>query len=440
MGSEHTLYPKESPWKRGREEYFAPQGGYFKIMKNHVTEKFDDRKYVNMDIDINTKRAALKVSPSVVGLVASLGKKTIFMASGTVIESSTDLKGGYLNTIVTSASLIVSYDGETVNLIRCFEDETKIEVHLADESIYEGQIVAYDIHFNIAIVRIHTHAPVPVVTLKPFDDSISIDPREIRRSEDMFHLRPHSDMFNLSPGDLVVAIGRHSDQSTLMVAPGVFSLDSCGFDCDELMMASCRISKSGIGGPLINFYGDIIGFNFYHELFTPFLPVNIVSKCLEHFKIHRNFSRPLIEMEVTNLYAAPINKLEHVIQNFPNIYKGVLVENVISDSHADHSGVLQDDIIVACDSIPVLGVLEFFRMAWDKTGKEPLELLVIRKGSPAFVKINMVVEEATEDEFNSWPLPKESLERVGRVRARPEDNVELVQNVRRTIRRRGVGL
>jgi len=44
--------------------------------------------------------------------------------------------------------------------------------------------------------------------------------------------------------------------------------------------------KIGIGGPLINDNGEVIGMNFYHDKYTPFLPVNIASKCLDHLKCH----------------------------------------------------------------------------------------------------------------------------------------------------------
>lgn len=391
---QYVDYLKDSPWKRGRDEVLIPpRQGLWVFQTNKKSEVFDDMKYANMDIDIHTKRATLRVSASVVRLVSSVGGQRIFFASGTIIESCQHASGRYLNTILTSASLIPpSSDG------------IKVEVGLFDGSVYQGFDIEYDLHYNIAVVHICTRRQLQVATLRSFDDSLSIDPMEIC-SDDKHRVSSNSDLINLSPGGRVIAVGR-CRCFYLMVAPGVLSLDRCKLDCKELMMANCQITLNGIGGPLINLYGEVIGFNFYQEFFTPFLAVNIVSKCLDHFKRHGRFFRPWVGMEATNLYAARIDKLEHIIQNYQNIFKGVIVENVIPGSHAHHSGILEDDVIVSCDGTAISGFLEFFNKVWDKTGGGPLELLVIRKGSPGFLKINMVVEEASPDKLHSWPLPE----------------------------------
>lgn len=40
--------------------------------------------------------------------------------------------------------------------------------------------------------------------------------------------------------------------------------------------------------------------------------------------------RPWLGMEVTNLYAADVDILEKIVQKFPNVFKGVIVEEVSS--------------------------------------------------------------------------------------------------------------
>ncbi|XP_028102099.1 putative protease Do-like 14 [Camellia sinensis] len=96
---------------------------------------------------------------------------------------------------------------------------------------------------------------------------------------------------------MVVAIGHSCGRThALMAASGKFSLDCCKFDCKELFRANCIIAKSGIGGPLINRYGEVIGVNFYDDVCTPFLPINIVSKCLSRFKKNGKSRRPWLGM------------------------------------------------------------------------------------------------------------------------------------------------
>lgn len=41
--------------------------------------------------------------------------------------------------------------------------------------------------------------------------------------------------------------------------------------------------QKGVGGPLMDLDGNIIGMNFYDKKGTPFLPGFIVLKCLQHF-------------------------------------------------------------------------------------------------------------------------------------------------------------
>ncbi|KAI8021670.1 putative protease Do-like 14 [Camellia lanceoleosa] len=397
-----------SPWKRKRPE---SRGLYYKITVHSFWEKFDDYTYANMDLDIDTKKTALKASPSVVSVVSLTGGNALFMGSGTIIDCE-NVNGTYFSTILTSASLLRS-SAE----LEAVPEDIKIDVYVSDGKLFEGRVFAYDFHFNIAFIKIESNATLPTASLRLLEDSISIDPNDIPGS-DSFQLRPHSNVSKLCPGDIVVAVGRFFDAPyNLMAARGQFSLDCCKFDCKELFRANCKISKCGIGGPLINHYGEVIGVNFYDSLCTPFLPINIVSKCLEHFKKYGNFCRPWLGMEMTNLYAASVDKLERIIQKFPNIVKGVLVEKVIKESPAEHAGICQGDVIVRCSENFVQSILEFYGIIWDKVGKS-VEVVVIRERSDALLNLTMVVDETSADKFNRWPLPKRSMAHVGRIRGR----------------------
>ncbi|CAL5435185.1 unnamed protein product [Camellia sinensis] len=395
-----------SPWKRKRPE----REGSFVIPRHSIGERFDHFVYANMDVDIDTKRAALKASPSVVCLTSlTVQGGKMFACSGTIIECE-DVNGTFISTILTSATLLRS----PIDDANAILDDIKVDVYVMNDNPFNGHVIAYDFHFNIATISIETDVALPTAIIRPLDDSISVDPSEISGAGDnevaykSFQLHRHSNLFRLCPGDMVVAIGRSCGRTRdLMAAPGKFSLDCCKFDCKELF-------RSGIGGPLINRYGEVIGVNFYDDVCTPFLPINIVSQCLLQFKKNRKSRRPWLGLVMTNLYAASVGKLEKIISKF-NISKGVLVEEVIKGSPAERAGILDGDVIVQCGKKVVQGFLEFYNIIWKKVGKT-VGVIVIRESYAARLYLEVFVDETRADKVNRWPVPEKCNASVGRIR------------------------
>ncbi|XP_058223988.1 putative protease Do-like 14 [Rhododendron vialii] len=361
------------------------------------------------DIPTEFKGAIVDASAAVVSLVpdAGPGGETMFAGSGTIIACE-DVNGTYTSTILTSATLLRSTESNDI------QEDIEVNVYLADGKSMKGRVSAHDFHFNIATISITSDVPLPTASLRPLDDSISIDPNhpseiicpeENEIASQSFQLHRHSDSFKICPGDTVVALGRHCGGThSLWTALGKFSIDRCGFDCKELFRANCLILKSGIGGPLVNRHGEVIGVNFYDADCTPFMPINIVSKCLKRFQENRPSRQPWLGMELTNLYAARIGKLEKVISRF-NISKGVLVEKVIKGSPAEQAGILRGDIIVQCGKKYVQGFLEFYDIIWKKVGKS-VEVVVVRESSPAPLNLKVFVDKTSRDKVNRWPVPK----------------------------------
>lgn len=383
-----------NPWSRKRRATQRTGHGY-KGPRHSFNEMFGNLAEDNIYLDVDTKRAALIASPFVVSLVSHTGGKAFFWGSGTIIECE-DVDGAYLSTVLTSASLLRSPSESNA-----IADDIKIDVCFSDGKLFEGHVFTYDFHYNFATIKIKSDAAMPTASVRRLDDSISID-----RSKESFQLQPHSELFHLCPGEAVVAVGRYYKKPYyIMAASGKFSLASFEFDCRELLTVNCKISKCGIGGPLINYHGEVIGVNFYEKLCTPFLPINLVSKCLEQFKAYGKFCRPRLGVEMINLYSASLGMLEKIIEKVPNISKGVLVEKVTKGSPAESAGLFFGDVIVQCDNIIVRSLLELHDIIFDKVGKS-VELAVIREGG-AHLKLDMMVEETGPDEFNRWPLPEE---------------------------------
>ncbi|KAG5538542.1 hypothetical protein RHGRI_019204 [Rhododendron griersonianum] len=318
-----------------------------------------------MELDIDTKRAALKASPSVVSVV------------------SYKVNGTYTSTILTSTTLLGSSPESNT-----LQDDIKVNVFLVDGKSFTGRVSAYDFHFNIATICITSDVALPTACLRPLDVSIPIYPSDC-----------NSNSFRLGSGDMVVAIGRCGKTHELIAAPGKFSPKSCKLDCVELLRSTCIISKSGFGGPLINCHGEVIGINFYDKICTPFLPVNIVSKCLRRFRENWKPCRPWLGMELTNLYTATIGKLDKVFSKF-NISRGVLVKKVINGSPAEQAGILHGDIIVQCGEKEVQSSLEFYDIIWEKV-RLTEEVVVLRESSAARLNLKLFVDETIPDKVNS---------------------------------------
>ncbi|XP_050215683.1 putative protease Do-like 14 [Mercurialis annua] len=374
-------------WRQRRDDYRELSGYY--ILHNSFHRKFKILEYNNYT-DLSVKNAALAVAPSVVSIIFSSGEEKFFWASGVVIECD-HVNGAFVCVILTSASplRLDAYKN-------CLPGEFKVEVILPGGDLCCGDIIAYDQYFNICAIEIESTAPLPTANLRCLDDSITFDGSS-----------GHSNSFKVFPGDTLVALGRfHDEPFEVMTAPGKFSVESCRLDCEELLRVNCITTKCGIGGPMINLYGEVVGINFYAQNCTPFLPTNVVCKWWEHFKSCREYVPPLLGVQVKRLFAAVVDKVEKIVREFPDISNGVIVEEVTPGSPAALAGICPNDVIVELGGKDVRSCLELFEMMWDKAGKR-VDLVLLRASNSARLDLSMVVGAVRADQLYSWPLPEE---------------------------------
>lgn len=90
----------------------------------------------------------------------------------------------------------------------------QFHVYLSDGKLREGDMSAYDLHYNVASITVESALALPIASLKHLDDSISISPSEIQcKGEKSSVLHPHSDLFSICPGDTVIALGRFFERT-----------------------------------------------------------------------------------------------------------------------------------------------------------------------------------------------------------------------------------
>ncbi|KAJ6956847.1 protease Do-like 14 isoform X2 [Populus alba x Populus x berolinensis] len=357
-------------------------------------EMFDVRS-VNKDLDIDSKIAALKVSLSVVCLLSRTGGKNLCRCSGTVVECEHKQESGgggggggeFVATILTSANLLrfPAYSRYTF-----LAPDITVEVYLSKGKPLKGEVLGYDFHYNLAIIKITTDYPLPTAILTDIDVSMPLTPTPLLIDSKPFGLRPHtvdSSLFKLRGGDKVIALARTHTCHCLLVESG---------------MQNQTWTSVYIGGPLINCDGEVIGIVFHDDGYAAFLPINIASRCLQLLKRDRGVCHPWLGMTLTNSCAAKASVMEEIIQKFPHISNGIIVKDVMKGSPAAHAGIVSKDIIVECYGEGVRCSLEFCRMVWNRVSQS-VEMVVMRPSSSKPVKLIMVADELKPASYN-WQV------------------------------------
>ncbi|CAM0952313.1 unnamed protein product [Alopecurus aequalis] len=102
--------------------------------------------------------------------------------------------------------------------------------------------------------------------------------RSFRILQDRFNYRTRRD-------PKVVAVGRCFESGVLMATCGRRTDWSGMLDYRDLRYSSCKITKAGIGGPLVDFSGRFVGMNFYDKkIGTPFMFRDCIIRVLAHFE------------------------------------------------------------------------------------------------------------------------------------------------------------
>ncbi|XBH94076.1 hypothetical protein VPH35_084913 [Triticum aestivum] len=129
-----------------------------------------------------------------------------------------------------------------------------IEVCLPNKFRVVGILNFYNLHYNIALIDIIGYW----------------DPHAIQISE-----HPVTSFMD------VIVVGCLFAYHKLMAVEGkVLIGKQSELDCTELCVSTCKITKVGFGGPLIDTDGNFVGMNFYDEEETPFLLRDVIHRLL----------------------------------------------------------------------------------------------------------------------------------------------------------------
>uniref|UniRef100_A0ACD5ZCZ0 Uncharacterized protein n=1 Tax=Avena sativa TaxID=4498 RepID=A0ACD5ZCZ0_AVESA len=323
------------------------------------------------------RKVALLASRSVVGLSSFSDEKRIRVCSGCVISSNGST---YTTKILTSATLV-----RILNANNSVIPDVKIKVCLPNGQISDGSISMVDFHFNIAIVEVKSDHKLPEAILV-------------------------SDV--IKRGD-VLAIGRLYDHGGVMCAQGEIRKQASTFECPELLVSSCRTTMAGVGGPLVNSDGHVVGINFYGEDHTPFLSTSVILRCLKHWRKYGKIIRPWLGILYKPLEMLPIRVLERCAY----VGKGLYISNVAKGSPADAAGVCVGDVLVECAGKVLNTVPKFSAMLMDMCKEHmdgdtlrsnvSVEVVVRKQSDGSIERKTMSADVLSEFNYYRWvdPLP-----------------------------------
>ncbi|KAB2018701.1 hypothetical protein ES319_D08G247600v1 [Gossypium barbadense] len=313
--------------------------------------------------------AAAKIAPAVVNLSVQQdlnGFTTVrSMCSGTIIDAD--------GTILTCAHGVVDSQG------RQLTTKGKIDVTLQDGRTFEGTVVNSDLHSDIAIVKIKSKTPLPTAKL--------------------------GSSSKLRPGDWVIAMGTPLSLQNTVTAGIVSCVDRKSSDLGlggmrrEYLQTDCAINAGNSGGPLVNIDGEIVGVNIMKVAAADGLsfsiPIDSVSKIIEHFKKSGRVIRPWLGLKMLDLNELIISQLKERDSKFPDVEKGILVPMVTPGSPADRAGFHPGDVVIEFDGKPVQSIKEIVEIMDDRIGK-PLNV-VVKRANNEVVKLTVIPEEANPD-------------------------------------------
>ncbi|KAK1611991.1 hypothetical protein QYE76_035664 [Lolium multiflorum] len=254
------------------------------------------------------KIVAVRASRSIVGLSSFSDGKRIRVCSGCVVASN-----GSSDTtkILTSATLVRSLS--TSNSVI---PDVKIKVCLPNAHILDGSISMVDFHYNIAVIEVNSDQKLPEAVL----------------------------VTDVIERGAVLAIGRFYDHGGVMCAQGEIRKQASSVECAELLVSSCHTTMAGVGGPLVNYSGHVVGINFYGENHTPFLSTAVIIRCLDHWESYGKIIRPWL-----GLFYTPVDMLPlRVLEKCTYVDEGFYISKVAKGSPADVAGLCTGDVLIKC--------------------------------------------------------------------------------------------
>lgn len=295
-----------------------------------------------------------KIAPAVVHIELFLKHplfgRTIPLASGSGFVMSEN------GLIVTNAHVVSSNTQVT--------GQQNLKVQMQNGDVYEASIKDIDKKSDIATIKIHPQAKLPVLFLGHSAD--------------------------LRPGEFVVAIGSpfalQNTVTTGIVSTAQRDGKELGLrDSDmDYIQTDAIINYGNSGGPLVNLDGEVIGINTLKVAagISFAIPSDRITRFLndsldKHSKDTRPIKKRFIGIRMLTITPGLIEELKQQNPDFPDVSSGIYVHEVVPHSPAQKGGIKDGDILVKLNGKPLLTTADLQGALQEETAL----LLEVRRGN-----------------------------------------------------------
>ena len=267
------------------------------------------------------------------------------------------------------SGFIIHENGYILTNAHVIENSDSVQIALSTGGLFKGKIIGMDAVADLAIIKIDSPDPLPVIPLG------------------------HSN--ELKPGDWVMAIGSPFGLD-LTVTVGIVSAKGRSLGAtpyDDFIQTDTPINPGNSGGPLINTQGEVVGINTavmqMGQGLGFSLPVDLAKKLIPELKTNGKVTRSWLGVSVQDITLADKESLKLGVD------QGSLVREVVVDSPAYKAGLKMNDVIVEFDGRTINNSRKLPKeVVYTPAGKE-ISIKLVREGTT--IAVDAILQPFPED-------------------------------------------
>ncbi|KAK1681518.1 hypothetical protein QYE76_042366, partial [Lolium multiflorum] len=284
------------------------------------------------------REAVLRSAHYVLGLSSFVNNTLLRRCSGFWIERDEKKNTGI---VLTTAHLIRSNCPSMDHWLGQdeYSAEAKVVIHLLDDTTAEGQLIYLQKHYDLAFFRVGVdqslQLPVP-----DFSNSVEC-------AQEVFQL------------------GRDEKMNLRITHGRAEYLNPTIYDRYHYMYLSRKDVDNEFddGGPVIDFDSNVVGI-VNNSTDGSFIPSSILLKCLDLWRTHGSIPRPHLGLKFSAIKLLDPAHIEKIWRKF-NIDRGLIVQEVSKESHAEKLGIRMGDVIECFEGENISTTVELENMLLD---------------------------------------------------------------------------